>query len=135
LDKQDFRLSKIATVLLGVREMAASVAFYRDQLGLGVQFEIPGFTFLDAGGVTLCLSEPLARALAGPDQPLAGVAELVFSVEDVQSAYVALAAKGVKFIREPHNVTGTQWAANFEDPDGHKLSIFGPPSGSQQDII
>jgi predicted lactoylglutathione lyase len=24
------------------------------------------------------------------------------------------------------NVTGTLWAANFDDPDGHHLSIFGP---------
>lgn len=126
MDKPEFKLGKISTVMLGVRELARTVSFYRDKLGLAVQFEIPGFTFLNAGGITLCLSEPLARALAGPTQPLSGVAELVFSVDDVQSAYEALAAKGIEFTLEPHNVTGTQWAANFNDPDGHKLSIFGP---------
>lgn len=126
MEKPEFKLDKISTVMLGVREMARTVSFYRDKLGLTVQFEIPGFTFLNSGGVTLCLSEPLARALGGPTQQLAGAAELVFSVDDVQSAYEALAAKGVKFTLEPHNVTGTQWAANFDDPDGHKLSIFGP---------
>ncbi|HLY59282.1 MAG TPA: VOC family protein [Terriglobia bacterium] len=131
MEKPEFKLSKISTVMLGVREMDRAATFYRDKLGLAVQFEIPGFTFLNTGGVTLCLSEPLARALAGPSQPLAGVAELVFSVDDVQSAYEALAAKGVKFTLEPHNVTGTQWAANFDDPDGHKLSIFGPRANAQ----
>ena len=125
MDKPEFKLGKISTVLLGVREMARAVAFYRDMLGLAVQFEIPGFTFLNAGGVTLCLSEPLARALGGPTQQLAGAVELVFSVDDVQSAYEALAARGIMFSIEPRIVSGTQWAANFDDPDGHKLSIFG----------
>jgi catechol 2,3-dioxygenase-like lactoylglutathione lyase family enzyme len=127
----EFKLEKISTVMLGVGETARAVSFYRDKLGLTVQFEIPGFAFLSAGGVTLCLSEPLARALTGPNQQLAGATELVFSVDDVQGAYQALGTRGVKFIREPHNVNGTQWAANFEDPDGHKLSIFGLYSGSK----
>ncbi|HEV2348584.1 MAG TPA: VOC family protein [Terriglobia bacterium] len=131
MNQPDFRLGKISTVMLGVREIAGAVSFYRDQLGLTIQFEIPGFTFLNAGGVTLCLSEPLARALGGATRQLAGAVELVFSVDEVQSAYEALAARGVRFTLEPHNVTGTQWAANFEDPDGHKLSIFGPRTSPQ----
>jgi hypothetical protein len=32
---------------------------------------------------------------------------------------------GVRFTHEPRNVTGTRWAANFDDLDGHHLSIFG----------
>ena len=112
--------------MLGVRELARSVTFYRDQLGLAVQFEIPGFAFLSAGGVTLCLSESLARSLAKPDQPLGGVSELVFSVDDIEVGFEALSARGVKFTHKPHHVTEAQWAANFEDPDGHMLSIFGP---------
>jgi hypothetical protein len=44
----------------------------------------------------------------------------------VQEAYEALSGKGIEFTHEPRNVTGAQWAANFEDPDGHRLSIFGP---------
>ncbi len=126
MEKSEYKLSKISNVMLGVRELARSVAFYRDQLGLAVQFEIPGFAFLNAGGVTLCLSESLARALAKPNEPLGGVAELVFSVEDIEVGFEALSARGVKFIRSPHHVTEAQWAANFEDPDGHMLSIFGP---------
>jgi len=135
MEKPEFKLDKISTVMLGVREIARAVSFYRDTLGLAVQFEIPGFSFFNLGGVTLCLSEPLAKALGGPGQQLAGATELVFSVDDVQRAYEALVAQGVKFFREPHNVTGTQWAANFEDPDGHKLSIFGPHPGSTKNIV
>lgn len=126
MDKPDFKLTKISTIMLGVRALAPAVAFYRDKLGLAIQFEIPGFVFLNAGGVTLCLSEPLARALAKPADPLAGVTELVFSVDDVEGAYDILSARGVKFTHKPRPVTEAQWAANFEDPDGHKLSVFGP---------
>jgi len=32
----------------------------------------------------------------------------------------------VTFMNEPRPVTGDRWAANFRDPDGHLLSIFGP---------
>ena len=126
MENSGFKLSKISNVMLGVRELARSVAFYRDRLGLAVQFEIPGFAFLHAGGVTLCLSESLARTLAQPDQPLAGVSELVFAVDDIEVGFEALSARGVKFTHNPHHVTEAQWAANFEDPDGHRLSIFGP---------
>ena len=128
MEKPDFKLTKISNIMLGVRDLARAVAFYRDKLGLTIQFEIPGFAFLNAGGVTLCLSEPLARALAKPTDALAGVTELVFAVDDVQDAFDALSRRQIAFTHAPQNVTGSQWAANFEDPDGHRLSIFGPLS-------
>ncbi len=34
--------------------------------------------------------------------------------------------RGLRFTHEPRNVTGTFWTANFDDLDGHHLSIFGP---------
>lgn len=121
-DKPHFKLGGVSTVMLGVRDLAGAVAFYRDKLGLTVKGEIPGFAFLDGGSVTLCLSQPLARA----SEQMAGATEVVFAVEDVRGAYEALRERGVVFTHEPRNVTGSQWAANFKDPDGHKLSIFGP---------
>jgi predicted enzyme related to lactoylglutathione lyase len=72
--------------------------------------------------VTLALSEGLARAV-----PQIGEAvEVVFAVDGVREAYEALRAKGVAFRMEPRVVAGTNWAANFDDPDGHHLSVFGP---------
>jgi catechol 2,3-dioxygenase-like lactoylglutathione lyase family enzyme len=121
------KLPQIGLVMLGVANIARSVAFYRDTLGLSLRQEIPGFAFFDGGGVTLCLSEPLAKATSAG----AGATEIVFSVEDVRGAYEALRAKGVEFTIEPRNVTGTLWSANFQDPDGHRLSVFGPEHGPQ----
>ena len=51
---------------------------------------------------------------------------MVLAVVSVRAAYAALSDKGVEFLREPANVAGDSWAANFRDPDGHLLSIFGP---------
>ena len=108
--------------MLGVHDLTRSLEFYHERLGLKVQHEIPGFAFLDAGAVTLCLSEPAAKARS----QVAGAGEVVFSVEAVSAAYQALQAKGVQFTHDPRNVTPTTRAANFDDPDGNHLSIFGP---------
>ncbi len=118
----DFRLTQINNVMLGTTDLARSLAFYRDTLGLAVQFEMPGFVFLNAGGVTLSLSTTHAKLAT----PVAGGTEIVFGVADVTAAHEALRARGVEFLNAPRNVTGDQWAANFRDPDGHLLSIFGP---------
>ncbi|HEV3218342.1 MAG TPA: VOC family protein [Candidatus Acidoferrales bacterium] len=114
--------TKISHVMLGVESTARALEFYRDKLGLSVQSEHPGFAFLDAGGFTLALSEGLARA----SETRVGATELVFGVEDVTAAYESLKSKGVVFTHEPRAVAGPMFAANFTDPDGHRLSIFGP---------
>jgi predicted enzyme related to lactoylglutathione lyase len=68
------------------------------------------------------LSEPMAKALP----QIGSSVVIVFSVDDVRAAHEELAARKVYFTQEPRNVTGNLWAANFDDPDGHHLSIFGP---------
>jgi catechol 2,3-dioxygenase-like lactoylglutathione lyase family enzyme len=115
--------AKIGLVMLGVADLARAVAFYRDKLGLTMQGEVPGeFAFFQAGSVTLALSVPLAQN----SPAMVGATEIVFAVENVRAAHAALAARGVNFFREPRVVTGTMWGANFTDPDGHRLSLFGP---------
>jgi catechol 2,3-dioxygenase-like lactoylglutathione lyase family enzyme len=117
----EIKLSKIHAVMLGAKDLARSLEFYRDKLGMTVKDQSSNFVFLDGGGVTLMLSLPLHRA----SQPTAGAAEVVFSVEAVRPAYEALRQRGVEFFVEPRNVAGPYWAANFHDPDGHNLSVFG----------
>jgi catechol 2,3-dioxygenase-like lactoylglutathione lyase family enzyme len=109
-------------VMLGVRDMERSLEFYRDRLALPVQFSSPEFAFLSAGGVRLVLRR-------APNQPAVseeGRTEIVFTVDDVDAAHRVLAGRGVVFRVEPRPVTGDQCAADFRDPDGHVLSIFGP---------
>lgn len=122
MDTSSLKLTQIGIVMLGVRNLDRSIEFYRDQLGLTLKHQIPGFAFLDAGGVSLCLSEPLAKA----SSQTVGATEIVFSVEHVRAAHSSLLNKRIAFLNDPRNVTGSSWAANFTDPDGHRLSIFGP---------
>lgn len=119
-----FKLETIGVIMLGVTDMDRSAAFYRDRLGLDVMVVEPNLAFAKAGPITLGLSKGLA-AIANP---VAGAVEIVFSVPDVEAAYQALMQKGVTFTREPRQVTASEWATNFTDPDGHHLSIFGPKS-------
>src|SRR5580704_9008701 len=96
-----FSLNEISNVMLGVRDLAESLAFYRDQLKMTVKFEIPGLAFLDGGSITLCLSEPLGGTATGK---LAGAVEVVFAVPDIDAAYAALCDQGVAFTHAPHQV-------------------------------
>jgi catechol 2,3-dioxygenase-like lactoylglutathione lyase family enzyme len=122
MEQTDYKLTQVSVVMLGVHDVTRALAFYRDKLGLKVEREIPGFAFVNAGSVTLCLSEPAAKVRG----QVAGAGEIVFSVEDVTAAYQALRGKGVQFTHEPRSVTPTTRVANFDDPDGNHLSIFGP---------
>ena len=118
---------RLGTVMLGVREMERSLAFYRDALGLAVQFGSAEFAFLSAGGVSVVL-----RAAAGLEAAAdARWSELVFHVEDIDTAHRQLRERGVAFRVEPRIVTGDQLAADFRDPDGHVLSILGPRGGGR----
>jgi catechol 2,3-dioxygenase-like lactoylglutathione lyase family enzyme len=117
----DFQLSGINMVMLGVEDMERSLGFYRGRLGLTVRNQMGGFAFLDAGAITLVLSQPLAASQPNRN----GAVELVFPVPHVRAAHTALSARGVEFMNEPRAVSGPFWAANFRDPDGHLFSIFG----------
>jgi catechol 2,3-dioxygenase-like lactoylglutathione lyase family enzyme len=117
-----FRLSKAGVIILAVTDLNRSVAFYRDRLGLKLDRTHEEFAFFDAGGITIALRG--GRPKYDPAALLA--TEVSFEVEHVKPAYQALKKLGVEFKREPMVVTGTTWAANFRDPDGHVLSIVGP---------
>jgi catechol 2,3-dioxygenase-like lactoylglutathione lyase family enzyme len=124
MEQADYKLTRLSMVMLGVRDITRALGFYRDKLGLKLQREIPGIAFLDAGAVTLCLSEPAMKARG----EVAGAGEIAFPVEDINAAFHAFEAKGVRFTHEPRSLTPKSWIANFDDPDGNHLSIFGPQS-------
>lgn len=114
----------IGHIMLGVTDMERAVEFYRDRIGLTVEFGSPEVTYLNAGGVTLVLSTN--HAALGP---VSGNIELVFAADNVSARHAELVDRGVVFMILPRPVVGDRWAANFLDPDGHLLSIFGPNPG------
>jgi predicted enzyme related to lactoylglutathione lyase len=114
--------SQVSIIVLGVTDVARSADFYRNTLELAVMGQTEGLAFVSTAGVTLMLSKDLGNAF----KPLAGAMEIVFPVESVTASYTALGERGASFINRPHPVTPEAWAATFTDPDGHKLTLFGP---------
>ena len=115
-------LTHVSTIVLGVRDIAQSIAFYRETLGLELRGQSENLAFISIGSLTLMLNKALGDAVS----PRAGASEIVFSVTSVSSTYAALHAKGCTFINQPREVTAGSWAASFRDPDGHMLTLFGP---------
>ena len=114
---------KIGMLMLGVTDMGRAVAFYRDAVGLAVQFGSDEFTFLDGGGVTLAL-QARKELSASRRRPADG--DRLRSRGHRCRATGSLRERGVAFRIEPRVVSGDGLAADFRDPDGHVLSIFGP---------
>lgn len=122
LSAMDLRIEKLSHVMIGVSDLARSLAFYRDILGLKVLMQFEGFAFFASGETTLVLNDGVWRHMG----ERTGAVQLVLGVADVTGAHAELVRRGVTFTQPPRNVNGQDWAANFNDPDGHALSIFGP---------
>jgi catechol 2,3-dioxygenase-like lactoylglutathione lyase family enzyme/DNA-binding CsgD family transcriptional regulator len=113
-------LGPIGQVARHVRDVAASVAWYRDVLGLPHLYTYGTLAFFDCGGLRLFLTE-------SAEPP--GDSVLYFRVADIRAAHAALAARGVEFVSAPHRIhvhgDGTEeWMAFFNDPDGRPLGLM-----------
>src|ERR1041384_7423858 len=90
------QISRIAAIMLGVRDLPAAIAFYKDKLGLNVIMQEPQLALLQCGSVMLGLSPRHAYAA-----PLAEAVEVSFGVDNLRATYKALGEKGVAFLSEP----------------------------------
>lgn len=114
---------RVSTISLGVKDMARSVHFYSETLGLQLLGNPGVVTLLKAGDLTIALNEPLGRSAGNA---VVGAVEIIFPAESVAALHENLAKRGCNFIAEPHEVSPGLWAATFTDPDGHKLTLLGP---------
>ena len=113
---------RVSMIALGVTDMARSIKFYNETLGLQLVGKPAEVTLVRAGDVTIALNYPLGRTAGNA---IAGAVEVIFPVESVAASYSDLVKRGCRFIREPREVTPSLWAATFTDPDGHQLTILG----------
>ncbi len=113
---------RVSMISLGVTDMARSVKFYGETLGLTMTSQAEDVTLFRAGEVTIVLNRPLGMSAGGN---LAGAVEVIFPAPSVSDMKKRLASRGCLFINEPHEVTPGAWAATFSDPDGHRLTLFG----------
>jgi len=114
---------RLSYAIVFVSEMARSVAFFRDVIGLTLRFESPGWTEFDTGGATLALhaSEghvPEATAHGLPP----GRCHPGFAVADLDAFHRRMMEKNVRCLQEPRTVFGSR-IAQYADPDGLAISV------------
>lgn len=114
-------LQSIGQIAVRATDIPRAVRFYRDVLGLSYLFEAPGLAFFQCGGIHLMLSGAETEEFDHP------ASALYFDVAEIQEAFRALVARGVKFRDEPHVVhrAGAKelWMAFFDDSEGNVFAI------------
>jgi lactoylglutathione lyase len=110
-----------------VSDMARSVEFYRDRLGIPLKFESPEWTEFQTGTTTLALHGggiPRQGPPVGDPSKQAGSCSIGFNVEDVDKTYEELKAKGINFVMPPTQREGEGIRlAVCLDPDGLPVSF------------
>ena len=124
-----------AGAILAVSDFDASLAFYRDRLGLELvaTYDDPPYATFLAAGARISLAQ---QGHAAPDRPgvtMSAPADrseanvvLVLEVADADAVHRELAAEGVPFLAEPYS---PPWGGSrffCVDPDGYLVEIEQP---------
>ena len=110
-------VQSISAVTLGVGDMARSVAFYRDGVGLRMLYggEGAGFTSFQVGEGYL--------NLILTDRQVKWWGRTIFYVDDVDRMYLRLIDAGLVTDTEPADAPWGERYFHITDPDGHELSF------------
>lgn len=114
---------EVRNIILRSPDVEKSTAFWSELVGLNVTEQMPGFTFLDGGPVSIIISHFDGQL---SDESLT---EIVFVVDDVFNAHREMTGRGVSFEGEMTTIMSDNGrdlvAAYFRDPDGHYGRISG----------
>jgi lactoylglutathione lyase len=104
-----------------VSDMARSIEFYRDKLGIPLKFHSPDWTEFQTGATTLALHGGGVRRepTRGSSEKDAGTCSIGFNVNDLDKTYEELKSKGVHFVMPPSS----------RDDQGIKLAVCVDPDG------
>jgi uncharacterized protein len=122
----------ITDVCMTCRDLDASVAFYRDKIGLKLRRSQEGFADFTTGNVTLALwqLDHIKENVGltghyGDDQTRKVMAATeVPSVNAVDEIYHDLVAKGVAFTGPPKAYDWNAYCCYFSDPDGNLWEVY-----------
>ena len=114
-------MAELSHAIVFVSDMARSVAFYRDLLGLPVRFESAKWTEFETPGSTLALhlaDVPGNGAPISAEAIPAGVCHLSFGVDDLDAFHEKMIANGVCCLQPPKEEDFGGRLAGYADPDG-----------------
>lgn len=132
--------ARITLITLGVSDLEASVAFYRDGLGLptkgivGTQFEHGAVAFFDLeSGLKLALwpRDSLAHdsgvPVTAPCATELSIGHNVASRAEVDAVMEQAQKAGAKIVKSAHDTFWGGYSGYFQDPDGHLWEVaFNP---------
>ncbi|MFD8498760.1 VOC family protein [Amycolatopsis sp. NPDC059657] len=109
-------------ILVRPQDHEASIAFYRDILGLAIYYEFPG-------GTVFFLGQGFLEIVGSGDGGPSPAVSLWLQVRDLDAVLRELAAKGLQPDREARVEPWGLYEAWLSDPDGHKIFLVEIPSG------
>jgi catechol 2,3-dioxygenase-like lactoylglutathione lyase family enzyme len=116
-----------------VQDVSATVAFYRDLLGLIPIKEGPGSTRLGTGDGTGWLS---IHGLTDNEQPPWNDGVMLhFETDELDAVCERLDQAGVTFWQKPRMMPWGWRHAYVYDPGGHVVSLYDPRDGRAQAVI
>ena len=115
---------RVNYAIVFVSDMARSVSFYRDVLGLPLRFESPGWTEFATDGATLALHGAHESSADGDDPHRNGPGQCRpgLSVPDLDDFHRRMVEQGVPCLQPPKEVFGAR-VAQYADPDGLVISV------------
>jgi len=122
---------KFINVRLLAGDIAASIKFWRDVMGLQMTYgnEEMGYAYFETGsaGIELLTRVGFARVLGEEfmSTPQGYPAVLDFRVEDVDAAYADLVSRGATAVAGPQDrpAWGVR-SAHLSDPDGYIVELY-----------
>jgi hypothetical protein len=104
-----------------VDNMAKTVSFYKDGLGLKPRFESAEWTEFDVNGFAICLhalAPGETRKSKGADDGI-----LITNVKDIQGVIRELRSRAIE-VSDAKEVFPGAYSAHVKTPDGHFFSIY-----------
>lgn len=122
-------LRHLGYVVLFVKDLERSLAFYRQYLGMAVRHRAEGYVELAVEGPKFALLERwrlptlVGQAESGTPPPGTHESEVAFLVENIDEEYARLRTLGVAFVCAPVDRPWGQRTAYLQDPDGHLIEL------------
>jgi lactoylglutathione lyase len=119
---------RVTYAIVFVGDMARSVRFYRDVLGIPLRFESPAWTEFATDGATLALhqSDAAGPNEGGSDKSVSGRCRPGLGVADLDAFHRRMTDAGVPCVQPPKDVFGAR-IAQYVDPDGLTISVSEDP--------
>ena len=113
---------EVSHVWVYSKDVAKSIAFYKNTIGLEIAGHFPHGALFRAGQVLLGVHEE-----EGDRKSMPGGTLIVLRTENIHRSFEHLKHKGVRFLTDDVVSEDFGQVLDFRDPDGYLLEIWQPP--------